>query len=72
MRDSELAVIVEDEHKVEIKLGGKNFKARKFAHTLRMKCFKQLFGFTMDLDVKDPCDPYMWEIITERMAVSSA
>ena len=44
-RDSELAVVVEDKNHVFTKMGGEEYKANKFAHELRKKCFKSIFGF---------------------------
>ena len=68
-RDSELAVIVEDSEKVNIKMAGKSFQASKFAHEFRVKCFKSIFGFSSDYELQDPCDSMVWEKISKRAKV---
>lgn len=55
-RDSEICMLVEDEHIVNIPMEGKPFKARKFAHDLRKSIFQEHFGLS-DEEVLDPVDP---------------
>lgn len=43
-RDSEIAMLIEDTDLVPSYMGGKPYKAAKFAHTLRMHLFKEHLG----------------------------
>jgi hypothetical protein len=43
-RDSEIAMLVEDTEMVPSFMGGKEYKAAKFAHTLRMQLWKEHLG----------------------------
>jgi phosphatidylserine/phosphatidylglycerophosphate/cardiolipin synthase-like enzyme len=40
-RDSEIAILIEDTEKIESKMGGEVFTARKFAHYLRINLWKK-------------------------------
>ena len=71
-RDSELAVVVEDTSKIESFMGGNRFLANKFAHSLRSKCFQQLFGYTDPSEVADPLDAKMWETNFKRVRLNTA
>lgn len=68
-RDSEIAMVVEDIETVDIKMGEKDYKVRKFAHELRKKCFRGLFGFSNDQDkfVENPLCPKLWDTIENRV-----
>lgn len=44
-RDSELAVVVEDTTHLQTTMAGEPYRVNKFAHELRKKCFKSIFGF---------------------------
>ncbi|CAG8464425.1 6353_t:CDS:10 [Acaulospora morrowiae] len=44
VRDSEIAIIVEDMEKVDSRMDGKEYKASKFAYTLRSNLFKEHLG----------------------------
>ncbi|CAG8605205.1 4974_t:CDS:10 [Funneliformis mosseae] len=44
MRDSEIAIVVEDHKKVETRMNGKPYQASKFAYTLRSNIFKEHLG----------------------------
>ena len=69
-RDSELAVVVEDKVKVEARMAGRPYSARRFAHELRKKCFKEIFGFQSYSEVSDPLSPKMWTQIHKNTKVS--
>lgn len=71
-RDSELAVVVEDTKKVESKMGCNWYAANEFAHSLRVRCFQQLFGYSDPLDVRDPLDRQMWIDIHKRVSINTA
>jgi len=43
----------------------------QFAHSFRMKCFKDLFGFTEDFEVEDLLSVDMWMEIDKRTKVYS-
>uniref|UniRef100_A0A8C4SS35 phospholipase D n=1 Tax=Erpetoichthys calabaricus TaxID=27687 RepID=A0A8C4SS35_ERPCA len=64
-RDSEIAVIVEDTEFVPSVMDGKDYKAGRFALSLRLKCFRLVLGLLEDfcVDVSDPvCDRFYKEI----------
>jgi phospholipase D1/2 len=71
-RDSELAVVVEDTKKVESKMGCNWYVANDFSHSLRVRCFQQIFGFTDPKEVSDPLDPQMWVEIHKRVSINTA
>lgn len=71
-RDSELAVVVEDTTKVESYMGCNRYLANKFAHSLRVRCFQQLFGFAEPELVRDPLDLQMWDDIGKRVRLNTA
>ncbi|KAM9332110.1 phospholipase D1-like isoform 4-T5 [Pholidichthys leucotaenia] len=56
MRDSEVAVIVEDSETVASVMDGQPYQAGKFALSLRLDCFKTILGAYADptIDVSDP------------------
>ena len=62
-RDSELAVLIEDTHVVESRMSGQPYTSNRFAHSLRVKCFQQLFGVPETEKVMDPLDQDMWRNI---------
>lgn len=68
-RDSEIAIVVEDEDTVESKMSGQPYKASRYALTLRMQLFKEHLGLLKntesesfdyairkDVSVMDPLD----------------
>jgi len=71
IRDSELAVVVEDIKGVPSKMNGAVYEARRFALTLRASCFRDIFGFQSLEEVMDPLDKRMWETINHRTKVIS-
>ena len=60
VRDSELAVVIEDSKPVESRMSGAAYTASHFAHSLRAKCFRQLFGVNDPQRLADPLDPELW------------
>lgn len=70
-RDSEIAVVVEDQEKIQSMMNGKPYEASKFAYNLRKGCFKINHGFTNEAEVSDPLDPAMWAEIDKRTKVSN-
>ncbi|KAK9728794.1 hypothetical protein K7432_000759 [Basidiobolus ranarum] len=61
-RDSEIAVIIEDEEEVLSMMDGQQYKAAKFAHTLRCAIFKEHVGLLYDdtqsrNELQDPKKP---------------
>ncbi|KAG2183933.1 hypothetical protein INT44_008944 [Umbelopsis vinacea] len=50
-RDSEIAMLIEDTDTVPSKMNGKEYKASRFAHTLRMQLFKEHLGLLKDHDM---------------------
>ncbi|CAO3693385.1 hypothetical protein G6F70_003782 [Rhizopus microsporus] len=57
-RDSEIAVLIEDTEMIPSYMNGKEYKASKFAHTLRMQLFKEHLGLLKFTDwnslIEDP------------------
>nr|CAG8445707.1 3808_t:CDS:10 [Entrophospora candida] len=76
-RDSEIAIIVEDNAVVESKMNGKDYLARKFAFKLRNSIFKEHLGFIEkqdhstvtkkeDLILMDPLSDKFYDYWTSR------
>uniref|UniRef100_A0A8D2LMQ7 phospholipase D n=1 Tax=Varanus komodoensis TaxID=61221 RepID=A0A8D2LMQ7_VARKO len=63
-RDSEMAVIVQDTETVPSVMDGEDYKAGKFAQSLRLQCFRVVLGSSLDLnDILDPvCDRFFKEV----------
>lgn len=71
-RDSELAVVVEDTKKVESYMNGIWYAANDFAHSLRLRCFQQLFGYEDSQQVLDPLSKSMWTEIHRRVSINTS
>ena len=72
-RDSEFAVIVEEEKKKQSIMDGKKFTAANYALTLRKHLMAEHFGLKNDdkmLD--DPLNPELWNTMRSRANVNSA
>ena len=72
-RDSEFAVIVEEEKKIQSIMDGKEFTAANYALTLRKHLMAEHFGLQNDdkmLD--DPLNPDLWSTMRSRANVNSA
>ncbi|XP_077204517.1 phospholipase D1 [Paroedura picta] len=63
-RDSEMAVIVQDTNTVASVMDGQDYKAGKFAQSLRLQCFRVVLGSATDpSDLQDPvCDKFFKEV----------
>ena len=55
--DSEIAIVIKDEHKIESRMNGENYSCGKFAATLRRKLFREFLG-DLDVDLIDPLDEF--------------
>jgi len=55
-RDSEVGVVMQDEVEVQSKMNGQDYKAGRFARSLRMNLFREHLGLFDDntVDVTDP------------------
>ncbi|ORX95016.1 phospholipase D/nuclease [Basidiobolus meristosporus CBS 931.73] len=56
-RDSEVALIIEDEEGVPSRMNGKEYLASKFAYTLRCHLFKEHLGLLPDMDMAELTKP---------------
>jgi phospholipase D1/2 len=54
-RDSEIAVVIEDDTKIASTVNGQAVRVAEFAHSLRVECFARIFGMTK-AQVRDPLD----------------
>ena len=69
-RDSEMAVVIEDETKVRSFMNGNNYMASEFAHNLRVQCFQRIFGLDRQ-EALDPIGEHSWTQIISNVKVSS-
>ncbi|XP_074859720.1 phospholipase D1 isoform X2 [Carettochelys insculpta] len=73
-RDSEMAIIVQDTETIPSVMDEKEYKAGKFAQSLRLRCFRVVLGCSEDVsaDLQDPvCDRFfkeMWVATAARNA----
>ncbi|PWA23234.1 hypothetical protein CCH79_00002010, partial [Gambusia affinis] len=74
-RDSELAVLVEDQERVPSVMGGQEYEAGPLALALRKECFRVLTGATSDpsINIDDPISDYFffltWNETAKRNAI---
>lgn len=61
-RDSELCVLIRDSQIVEMKMNGKPFEGRHFAHELRKNLFQEHLGLSSDDSIQDPICPVVWNL----------
>ncbi|CAI5775883.1 phospholipase D1 [Podarcis lilfordi] len=63
-RDSEMAVIVQDTDTLPSVMDGEDYKAGRFAQSLRLQCFRVVLGNSTDPnDIQDPvCDKFFKEV----------
>nr|XP_056719556.1 phospholipase D2 [Euleptes europaea] len=73
-RDSELAVLVEDQELVVSVMDGQEYQAGKFALSLRLDCFRCILGVTPDLgvNIQDPISDHFFREVWQATAVSNA
>lgn len=61
VRDTELAVLIEDTQTIQIRMSGEeNYQASVYAHNLRRECFSQIFGVVLEL-TEDPLSLSFWD-----------
>ncbi|CAG5133220.1 unnamed protein product, partial [Candidula unifasciata] len=74
-RDSEIAVLFEDIHKVNVTVNGKQYQAGKFASSLRWTIFREHLGIHTDPDFVDltdiSSDSFYKEVWIKRAAVNT-
>ncbi|XP_078063267.1 phospholipase D1-like, partial [Mustelus asterias] len=73
-RDSEMAVLVEDTEMETSVMDGEEYQAGKFAHRLRLQCFKMHLGLTDDQmdDVADPVSDRCFQEIWNAIATTNS
>uniref|UniRef100_A0A8C5WUJ4 phospholipase D n=1 Tax=Laticauda laticaudata TaxID=8630 RepID=A0A8C5WUJ4_LATLA len=72
-RDSEMAVIVEDTNMVASVMNGEDFKAGRFAQSLRLQCFRVVLGSSIDLnDIQDPISDKFFKEVWVATAARNA
>uniref|UniRef100_A0AAY4EL08 Phospholipase n=1 Tax=Denticeps clupeoides TaxID=299321 RepID=A0AAY4EL08_9TELE len=73
-RDSELAVLVEDEERVPSFMGGEEYEAGPLTLALRKECFKVLLGADSDpsINVDDPASGQFFTEVWNRTARTNA
>lgn len=70
-RDSEMAVVIEDETKVRSFMNGSNYMAAEFAHNLRVQCFQRIFGLDRQ-EALDPIGENCWRQIISNVKVEAS
>uniref|UniRef100_UPI00398F5682 phospholipase D2-like isoform X2 n=1 Tax=Pristiophorus japonicus TaxID=55135 RepID=UPI00398F5682 len=73
-RDSEMAVLVEDSEMVTSVMDGEEYQAGRFAHHLRLQCFKIHLGLSDDqvADIQDPVSDRCFQEIWNATATTNA
>ncbi|XP_070609740.1 phospholipase D1 isoform X2 [Erythrolamprus reginae] len=72
-RDSEMAVIVEDTDMVASVMDGEDYKAGRFAQSLRLQCFRVVLGSTIDPnDIQDPISDKFFKEVWVSTAARNA
>ncbi|XP_039345964.1 phospholipase D1 [Mauremys reevesii] len=73
-RDSEMAIIVEDTETVPSVMDGKDYKAGRFAQSLRLRCFRVVLGCSADLsdDLQDPVSDRFFKEVWVATAARNA
>ncbi|XP_036420289.1 phospholipase D2 [Colossoma macropomum] len=73
-RDSELAVLVEDEERVPSRMNGEEYEAGPLALALRKECFRVLLGAESDppIDIDDPVSDQFFNDVWNKIAQSNA
>ena len=66
-RDSEFAVIIEQEQSVESKMNGKPYNASDYALSLRKQLMSEHFGIDINDEIlNDPINNKLWNLIKTR------
>nr|XP_056705473.1 phospholipase D1 [Euleptes europaea] len=72
-RDSEMAVIVQDTNTVPSVMDGQDYKAGKFAQSLRLQCFRVILGSATDsTDLQDPVSDKFFKEVWVSTAARNA
>uniref|UniRef100_A0A4W4FP08 Phospholipase n=1 Tax=Electrophorus electricus TaxID=8005 RepID=A0A4W4FP08_ELEEL len=73
-RDSELAILVEDEERVPSLMNGEEYEAGPLALALRKECFRVLLGADSDpaINIDDPVSDHFFNEIWNKIAQSNA
>ncbi|XP_008163179.1 phospholipase D1 isoform X5 [Chrysemys picta bellii] len=73
-RDSEMAIIVQDTETVPSVMDGKDYKAGRFAQSLRLRCFRVVLGSSADLsaDLQDPVSDRFFKEVWVSTAARNA
>ncbi|XP_062844293.1 phospholipase D1 isoform X2 [Trichomycterus rosablanca] len=73
-RDSELAVLVEDEERVPSRMNGEEYEAGPLALALRKECFRVLLGADSDptIDIDDPISDEFFNEVWNKTAKSNS
>ncbi|KAJ6654968.1 hypothetical protein lerEdw1_006439 [Lerista edwardsae] len=73
-RDSELAVLVEDSEFVPSVMAGQEFRAGRFARSLRLDCFRCVLGAPSapEADLEDPVSDRFFHEVWQARAASNA
>ncbi|KAL4659938.1 phospholipase D2 [Arapaima gigas] len=73
-RDSELAVLVEDEETVPSCMGGAEYQAGPLTLALRKECFRVLLGVTSEsgVDIQDPVSEEFFQEVWNKTAAFNA
>ncbi|XP_030638874.1 phospholipase D1 [Chanos chanos] len=73
-RDSELAVLVEDEERVPSRMNGEDYQAGPLALALRKECFRVLLGAESEpaIDIEDPISDAFFNDVWKRIAHTNA
>jgi len=72
VRDSEIAMVLNDTEKVVTTLAGETRRVSRFAHELRMTIFKEIMGTTDDRLVRDPLSEEFtsnWQMTAETNTI---
>ncbi|TSL34512.1 Phospholipase D2 [Bagarius yarrelli] len=73
-RDSELAVLVEDEERIPSRMNGEEYEAGPLTLALRKECFRVLLGAELEpsIDIDDPLSDYFFTEVWNKIAQSNA
>ncbi|XP_066514900.1 phospholipase D2 [Hoplias malabaricus] len=73
-RDSELAILVEDEERVPSRMNGEEYEAGPLTLALRKECFRVLLGADSEpvIDIDDPVSDYFFTDVWNKIAESNA
>ena len=71
-RDSEFAVIIEEDKKIESLMDGKKYEASNYALTLRKQLMAEHLGLKIDDNrLNDPLNPELWTTLRNKAKTNS-